>query len=250
MKNKMTDYVGSMFNQKHMAKKTVISIISVFLMGFGIALFSLSKMGVDPYTAMNMGISSKIGISFGFWLLIINSVIISFVVALAHRGLIGVGTVFNMVGVGFVCDYFKTTLSPVLKVDTAIESVLIMSVGLVVLCFAASLFFTTSIGVGAYDTISFMIGRRTGIPYKWCRMISDFFVIAFAFLISGYENMGFGTVVAAFFMGPLVSFFNKTVSQKLLEKNYAELSRHALAIYIEGLIVTYANPKSVCKIAK
>ena len=62
-------------------------------MGFGISLFSLSGFGVDPFTSMNMNVASTIGMGFGTYQLIINLVILAFVVIVAHRGLVGVGTI-------------------------------------------------------------------------------------------------------------------------------------------------------------
>lgn len=241
MKNKAVDYIRSMFSVEKITRKVVMSLLSVVLMGFGIALFSISKMGVDPYTAMNMGIAYKIGIPFGVWLLFINTFIILFVIAFAHRGLIGIGTVLNMTGVGFSCDLFLKIFSPVFKISNTFESILLMSVGLVILCFAASLFFTANIGVGAYDTIGFMLERKTGIGYKWCRMFTDFVVIALAFLVSGTDNMGVGTFITAFCMGPLISFFNRTASNKILTFDYSAASKKFLTAYIKGQVYTYAD---------
>ena len=123
MKNKAVDYIRSMFSVEKITRKVVMSLLSVVLMGFGIALFSISKMGVDPYTAMNMGIAYKIGIPFGVWLLFINTFIILFVIAFAHRGLIGIGTVLNMTGVGFSCDLFLKIFSPVFKISNTFETI-------------------------------------------------------------------------------------------------------------------------------
>lgn len=57
----------SVFKQEKGAKRFFMMIFSILLMGFGISLFSYSDMGVDPFTSMNMAISGKIGISFGFY---------------------------------------------------------------------------------------------------------------------------------------------------------------------------------------
>lgn len=105
--NEAYGYIKDMFVQHNMVKRCVLSLLSIIIMGFGIALFSVSGFGVDPFTSMNMNVSSTIGISFGTYQMIINAVIIVFVVAVAHRGLVGVGTLFNMVGVGYSCEFLK-----------------------------------------------------------------------------------------------------------------------------------------------
>lgn len=49
----------SVFKQEKGVKRFFMMIFSILLMGFGISLFSYSDMGVDPFTSMNMAISSK-----------------------------------------------------------------------------------------------------------------------------------------------------------------------------------------------
>ena len=96
----------SVFKQEKGVKRFFMMIFSILLMGFGISLFSYSDMGVDPFTSMNMAISGKIGISFGFYQMCINCVIL-IAIAFLGRHLIGFGTVVNMVGVRCAFAYGK-----------------------------------------------------------------------------------------------------------------------------------------------
>ena len=108
-------YVKDMFSQHNMVKRTILSLAGILLMGFAISLFSLSNFGVDPYTSMNMSVASAVGMSFGTYQLIVNTVILIFALIVAHRGLIGVGTAFNMVLVGYTCEFFEKLLSPLVS---------------------------------------------------------------------------------------------------------------------------------------
>lgn len=60
--NEAYGYIKDMFVQHNMVKRCVLSLLSIIIMGFGIALFSVSGFGVDPFTSMNMNVSSTIGI--------------------------------------------------------------------------------------------------------------------------------------------------------------------------------------------
>lgn len=108
-------YIKDMFVQHNMVKRVVLTVLSIVVMGLGIALFSVSGFGVDPFTSMNMNVSSTLGIGYGTYQLIVNAVIIVFVVIVAHRGLIGVGTLINMVGVGYSCELFEKIIEPSVK---------------------------------------------------------------------------------------------------------------------------------------
>ena len=104
-------YLKDMFAQNNIVKRIVLSFISIIIMGFGIALFSVSGFGVDPFTSMNMNVASTLGLGFGTYQMIVNAVILLYVILVAHRGLVGIGTVFNMIGCGYACDFFQNMLT-------------------------------------------------------------------------------------------------------------------------------------------
>ena len=165
-------YIKDMFAQHNMVKRIFLTIISIIVMGFGIALFNVSGFGVDPFTSMNMNVSSTLGIGYGTYQLIVNAVIIVFVVIFAHRGLIGVGTAINMIGVGYSCELFSSLITPMIG-DNIIVRICLLAAGIIVLCFSCSLFFVSNIGVGPYDSVGFMISNATKIHYKWVRVMTD-----------------------------------------------------------------------------
>ncbi len=238
---KAYDYIKDMFVQRNMVKRVVFTVISIIIMGMGISLFSVSGFGVDPFTSMNMNISSTLGIGYGTYQLIVNAVIIVFVIIVAHRGLIGVGTLINMVGVGYSCELFTRIIEPSVTAsgEGLAVRVALLAAGIVVLCFSCSLFFVCNIGVGPYDSIGFMINRATNIPYKWARVFTDVTVVLIGLIVSGglsallkgdlshIKNIGIGTVITAFMMGPLINFFSERVTSKIFNVDYAALFKRA-----------------------
>lgn len=246
-------YIKDMFAQHNMVKRIFLTIISIIVMGFGIALFNVSGFGVDPFTSMNMNVSSTLGIGYGTYQLIVNAVIIVFVVIFAHRGLIGVGTAINMIGVGYSCELFSSLIAPMIG-DNIIVRICLLAAGIIVLCFSCSLFFVSNIGVGPYDSVGFMISNATKIHYKWVRVMTDIAVIIIGLVVSGgftslmrgdlsgVKNIGIGTIITAFMMGPLVNFFSKHVSSKILDVNYADLSRDVAFFMIKGAMVKNRVP--------
>lgn len=244
-------YIKDMFVQHNIIKRVVLTVLSIIIMGLGISLFSVSGFGVDPFTSMNMNISSALGIGYGTYQLIVNAVIIIFVVAVAHRGLIGIGTMVNMVGVGYSCELFEGLIRPLVAdySDNMIVRICLLAAGIIVLCFSCSLFFTSNIGVGPYDCLGFMLSQKTGISYKWVRVITDIAVILVGLVASGgmtavlsgdfgsVKNIGIGTIITAFMMGPLVNFFSKKVSSKILNIDYAAISKDVAFFMLKGAMV-------------
>lgn len=178
LETEIIGYLKDMFSQGNMPKRVIISFISIIIMGLGISLFSVSGFGVDPFTSMNMNIASAFGIGFGTYQLIVNAAILLYVILIAHRGLVGIGTVFNMIGCGYACEFFQSIFQPFVQNNyTLAVRIPLLLAGIVTLCFACSLFFTANIGVGPYDALGFMLSRKTKLPHKWVRIITDVTVI-------------------------------------------------------------------------
>ena len=92
---------------KEWTKSFFMMIIAVILMGMCVSMLVLSDMGTDPYSAMNYGISAKLGMTFGNYQLISNLVLLVIVV-IFERNLIGTGTLGNMILVGYSADFFTS----------------------------------------------------------------------------------------------------------------------------------------------
>ena len=226
-----------LISQKDGAKRMAIMFMSILLMGFAVSVFSYSGMGVDPFTALNMSISAKLGISFGFLQMCVNGVVLVLVALTADR-LINVGTIVNMVGVGYVCEFFTSIYNQFLpKENPFAVRLVLMALGVFLLSLSASLYFNCNVGVSPYDALGFVMEEKTKLKYRWCRVVTDLICTGVAFLLGG--PIGIGTVVTAFFMGPVISFCDNSISKKVLQAKY-NFVRHFTVIryydlsYIQG----------------
>ena len=229
---KMTQILKSMnpiniISQKDGAKRTAIMFMSILIMGFAVSVFSYSGMGVDPFTALNMSISEKLGISFGLFQMCMNGVILM-LVALTSKKLINLGTIVNMVGVGYVCEFFTGIYDQFLPQEISFVARLIfMATGVFLLSLSASLYFNCNLGVSPYDALGFVMEDNMKIKYKWSRVITDLICTGVAFALGG--PIGIGTVVTAFFMGPIIAFCDVNISKKVLKARY-KFIRHFTVI--------------------
>ena len=200
--------------KKYTGKKLAAVVASVLLIGFGVSLFVQSDFGVDPFSSMNMGLSGVIGTSFGIMQLSVN-ILLFLPVLIFARHKIGIGTIANMVFVAFIADFMKMVygwlhFSP----EGWPIRIVLMVMGVAILSLGASLYYVADLGVSPYDAAAPMLSDATHIPFRWCRIVTDLVCVLVSFLTGG--PIGIGTVVTAFFMGPLVSFFNRTISEKLV----------------------------------
>ncbi len=232
----MTQIIKSMnpiniLSQKSGAKRTTFMFLSIFLMGFAVSVFSYSGMGVDPFTALNMSISEKLGVSFGLFQMCMNGIILV-AVAFTSKKLINLGTIVNMVGVGYVCEFFTETYEQFLPTELSFATQLVfMTLGVFLLSLSASLYFNCNLGVSPYDALGFVMEDSIKLKYKWSRVITDLVCTAVAFALGG--PIGIGTVVTAFFMGPVIAFCDTRISEKMLKARYSFIRHFTVIRYYD-----------------
>lgn len=218
-------------SQKDGFKRFNILLCSIVIMGFAVAVFSFSGMGVDPFTAMNMSVSSILSVGFGLYQMCINGVIL-IAVAFTAKKLISVGTVVNMAGVGFVCEYFTDVLRAILPAaDHFIYKSVLMVIGVFLLSLSASLYFKCNMGVSPYDALGMVMEEKLKLKYKWCRVCTDLVCTCIALALGG--PIGIGTIITALFMGPVVSFCDGSISKKIIEHKYRLLHQFTVIRYYD-----------------
>ena len=90
--------------KKYGPVRIAMMLIGILLIGMCVASYRMSGFGVDPFSCMNLGISGFLGMSFGNWQLIVN-VVLLIIVWFTVRHCIGLGTIVNMVFVGYTADF-------------------------------------------------------------------------------------------------------------------------------------------------
>jgi len=199
------------------AMRSLYALIGVAILAFGAATLRIGQVGLDPYTAANIGIGNVLGLSLGVYQLMINFIILGIVFILG-RSYIGIGTVINMVLTGFFIDFYTWVYTDfiTIKINFFTQS-LALVIGVLIFTFGASFYMSAKLGNAPYDAIAPIIVERTKFHYRSVRVSQDIFFVVLAFIFGG--PVGIGTVINAFFTGPLIDFWNKKVSQPIIEKS-------------------------------
>lgn len=188
-------------------KLVAVTFISVILMGLALTLLNYVNLGNEPFTYMNLQISAYLGWSLGNWQVLLN-VIMFIPVILWARDQIGIGTIFNMVLVGYSVDFFTGICEAVSfgdLVNGMAIRILVMIPAIILFVFTAATYMTTGLGTAPYDALSFLIAKKfKKIDFKWIRMIWDFAAVAIGFAFS--REVGVVSILMILFMGQTVSF--------------------------------------------
>lgn len=197
-------------------KKAVIVITSVLCMGFFLSFLIDVNLGTDPCTFMNLTISGLLGLSFGNWQLLLNAVLLVFVL-IADRHMIGIGTIANMVLIGYVADFCRYLWSRFLPqtIFTAEPSrAVIFALALFGFIVSASFYMNSEMGLAPYDATSAIIGHwMPRIPFHFVRIAYDMLVILIGLLAGGRPNIG--TILMAFVLGPMITIVGRYIARIL-----------------------------------
>jgi len=213
---------GKKFFTKEMIKRLIMSLVGVFLTGVTVGFFQIADLGADPFTCFTLGWANIFGTSYGAVYPFVTGalLIIDF---FFDRSRIGIATLLNLFLTGVVADFFYNTFADFALFGTIYGRVGLLIFTLLILCIGSSLYFTANLGVSGYDAVSQIISKKAKWPFRFCRIGTDVICVVFGlvFGVAFGDRVGFGTILTAFCMGPVIQLFNDHLSGPLLYgKNY------------------------------
>ncbi len=208
-----------------MKRRILMSVLGVLIGGVSVGIFKLAAFGVDPFQAFMSGIDHLIPISFGTLYVIVNAVLLSFSL-IFNRRMIGIATFINLFLLGYVTQFSYAFLQSLFPDPSLLVRAAALVIGIVIICFGSALYMTADLGVSTYDAVALVMANTWHLgPFKYLRIATDVVCVVLGvvlFLLSGGTwsmvptFAGVGTIITAFFMGPLIEFFNVHVARPFL----------------------------------
>ena len=222
-----------MQERNRMVRRVLMTLCGVLIAGWSVGMFQYSMLGMDPFQVFAHGIWNQIlhilsgrgirlltaadlqapAIGYGPVYMVINFLLL-IVDWFLDRRKIGIATFLNLFLVGYVVDlsygvWVRLMPSPSLPVRA-----LFLLVAIVIMCLASALYFTGDLGVSTYDAIALALSEQKGWDFRIVRISTDLVCTGLGTLMGVFP--GVGTLITAFFMGPLIEFFNVHVARPLL----------------------------------
>lgn len=202
--------------KKREIKRILMTIVGVLCSGFGAGIFDFCQMGMDPFQVFAHGVWNLTSMGFGTFYVIVN-VIMLIAVLIFDRKKIGLGTVINIFLLGYVVEYTSKLFQWIFPDASLVVRIICLIITVFILCFASSFYFTANMGVSTYDAVAlYMSEKQSKVKFRYCRIATDLVCVGIGWFFGA--TVGIGTLITAFFMGPLISVFNKYVSEPFLNK--------------------------------
>ena len=207
------------------SRRILMSLLGVIICAVSVGVFKIAALGVDPFQSLMSGLDSLIPIPFGTLYVIVNLVLLTFSLVV-DRSKIGLATFINLFLLGYITEYTYAFLQTVIVAPFMLVRAACLLVGIVVICFGSALYMTADLGLSTYDAVAIALsGKWKLVPFQYCRIATDVVCVVSGvvlFLLAGGTVgmiptiAGVGTIITAFFMGPLIEFFNRTVARPML----------------------------------
>ena len=209
-----------------MKKRALMSALGVIICGISVGMFKHAALGVDPFQSLMSGLDAVIPIHFGTLYVIANLILLTF--ALVYdRHKVGLATLINLFLLGYVAEFSQGLVQRLLPQPALAVRVILLGVAIVVMCLASAFYFTADLGVSPYDALALIWSEKQHrIPFAVCRVTTDLLCVVGGVILcrlAGFSvqqitgQVGIGTIITAFFMGPLIEFFNQKVAGPFLQ---------------------------------
>ena len=195
-------------------KRILMMLIGNVILGTGAGMLRAADFGVDPYQCFVLGIDKALKLGYGTTFVIVNAVFLVLMLILARK-MLNVGTLVNMFFLGYIIDFSYSMCMKISSSPSLFVRVVYFIVSILLITFSSAVIYTADMGVSTYDWIALKTAEvQKKVSFKWCRVGTDLICVIIGLIFSIIP--GIGTIVTAFLLGPLVSFFRTYCSEPFL----------------------------------
>ena len=209
-------------------KRICMTTFGVIICAVSVGIFKIAALGVDPFQSLMAGLDKLIPIQFGTLYVIVNAILLIFALV-ADRHYIGIATFINLFLLGYITQWTYEFLQKFIVEPEMWVRVACLLIAIVIICFGSAFYMTSNLGVSTYDAVALIITNTWKIgKFQYIRIITDVICVIAGgaiFVLGGGEIkdiptiIGVGTIITAFFMGPLITFFNNKFAIPFLNGN-------------------------------
>lgn len=190
-----------------------IYLFGLFIKSFGLSCIIIAHLGTGAWEGLYVGLSEKIGLSIGSWLILIGILIIMGNAWLMKKK----PDFFSLITVlflGGLMDLWMQFLGrPMMD---PFKQFIVFGIGLTFAAIGVSLYIQARFSITPLDQLMYALSQTLGTPIMVSKTIGE--IIAFILTLVVEGPVGIGTILFTLLFGPFIGFFIKCI-EKLVSHN-------------------------------
>jgi uncharacterized membrane protein YczE len=185
-------------SRRELVRRIPPLLVGIALISLGTSLSVRAHLGLAPWDVFHQGVSKRTGISLGWIIVLVGAVVLLAWIPLRQR--LGVGTVINTVLVGTLVRVFLPHIG---APDLIVVRAVMLLGAIAAFGLGGGLYIGAALGPGPRD------GLMTAITARGHRLWAVRTVVELSVFLAGWAlggNVGVGTALIAFSLGPTVHF--------------------------------------------
>ena len=207
-----SQWLTSTDDEGYWSLRDVALVVGLTLYGLSMALMVRANLGLDPWDVLHQALSIQTGVSIGAVTAVVGVLVLLAWVPLKLKP--GIGTVVNVVIIAVVVDAGLGAIEPPISPMTRAA---MLFGGLALNAVATVLYIGADMGAGPRDGLMTGLVASSGRPVWLVRTSIEGTVLTVGWLLGG--SVGFGTLVYAFGIGPLVQLVLRLVPGRILARS-------------------------------
>ena len=213
-----------MQTKTQMIKEILKSALGLFIFSIGVYLTIQADIGLAPWDCLSMGVSGKVGYSYGIVHTVISIIILIIDILLKEK--IGYGTILDALLVGNYVDLIDHIITLPQFHSIPISCIMVI-IGLFIMGYGQYFYMDAAQGCGPRDSLLIALGKRfpkTPIGVVQTALVGIALLIGW--LLGG--PVGIGTVISVFGMGTALQIVCKILHfepRDVVHKNVFETNR-------------------------
>lgn len=196
-------------------KRIIVLLLGIIILSFGIGLIIKADLGCDAFTTFNLGISTRMHMSYATIQILVNIIILIFIVVVDKK-FINIGTVINLIIVGPLIQYYSGVANRLIPYELSfIGRIVLLMIGCIIISFGVGMYIASDLGAGPYDILPLMLEKHKKWHYKWIRITLDISCSLIGFMLGA--TIGVGTIIVALCLGPGIEYFRGLTKRYILK---------------------------------
>ena len=145
------------WKENNLIRRVIMAFLGNYIISFGISFLYAADFGTDPFTCMNLGVSSHLPISLGTYQLLINIVLFAIIFVFDRRSF-GIGAIINMVLLGYMIEFNvfwtdKLGINAENFADKMVLRIILLSVAVLIAACGCGIYMSCDLGAAPWDRL-------------------------------------------------------------------------------------------------